>query len=62
VKPGPVQVSKHHIPAGIRDWFGRDAGFQDLTPRLPDEADVLAHGFTLFDGFHAILSAKDGDA
>jgi hypothetical protein len=32
-----------------------------LLAALPDDADVLAHGFTLFDGLHATLSAKDGE-
>jgi len=33
-----------------------------LLAALPDGADVLAHGFTLFDGFYATLSVKDGEA
>jgi hypothetical protein len=33
-----------------------------LLAALPDDADVLAHGFTFFDGLYATLSAKDGEA
>jgi hypothetical protein len=29
---------------------------------LPDDANVLAHGFRLFDGLYATPSAKDGEA
>jgi hypothetical protein len=33
-----------------------------LRAALPDDADVLAHGFTCFDGLYASRSAKDGEA
>jgi hypothetical protein len=33
-----------------------------LLAALPNDADVLAHGFPFVDGLYAAFSAKDGEA
>ncbi len=53
-------------PRGTRDLdvniFSDSSHAATVLAALPDDADVLAHGFTLFDGLYATLSAKDGEA